>query len=161
MVFSVQNHVPTMQNSAFPILFGQSIRSAEAKLSYSLFQSCPSIKPLSLFHMITTCSILPFPISAHPNSTPSLQDSVKCYTFQASCPDLFHGEATFSFPELTKYLICAFLMALSTSVTGSQPRVHIKARYAIKKKKKAQPYLWPIQPEPLGVEPSIFKNLPR
>lgn len=33
--------------------------------------------------------------------SPIIQDSVKCYTFQASCPDLSQVEGTFSFPELT------------------------------------------------------------
>ena len=99
-----------IKNPAFPVSLGQIMRSAEAKVvTHSFCYATGS----GLCHFCSHDSQLQYPSFPLSSSGfyPILQESVKWYTFQASCLDLFYVKATFSFPERTKYLICAFLMA--------------------------------------------------
>lgn len=152
MVFSVQNNMPNTQEFSISSslwidhqvyrgkteLFTVSVMPQGSGLSVFLshhyYLQYPSFPPSQLIQ------ILPHSFKNQSNAIP-LKYPVQIFS-------------TFSFPELTRYLIYAFLMAFSTSVIGSQPRLDIKALQAIKK--KAQPYLRPIKPEPLGVEHSIL-----
>ena len=116
--FSVQNNIPNIQASSIynPWTDHQVCRGKTELLPVSVMPHEQASMPFP--HTIITCSILPFSHLSSSKFTQFVQGSVKCCTFQAFCPDLFQVEGTFSFPKLTKCFICAFLMALSTSVTG-------------------------------------------
>lgn len=119
------------KNPAFPVPRGQIMRSAEAKLDANGFFYPPPGSGLRVLHSDETdlqyCLLSP--VSAHPDSTSFIWESVKCYTFQASYLDLFQLEATVSFSELTN-------MTFGTFVTGSQRRIHIEAFWQTKKNKQ-------------------------
>lgn len=122
---------------AFPVL-RQLIRSTKDKLSYSLFLSCTRVR-LQCLSLLWLLSQYPsFPHLSSSKFYQYVQDSVKCYTFQAYFPVPFQVETIFSFLVLRKYLTCAFLMALNTSVTGSQHRLYITLKHSRWLKKQKQ-----------------------